>query len=70
MRLHHRNVLVRRRVKHDVGLVSAEDSIHAWGIANVGEKRMNQQGRILPPKLSLDVEEIVLGVLKENDPSR
>ena len=73
VRLHHRNVLVRRRVHDDMGPVLREEGPHPDLVAAVRHERLDRrvaEAPERPDELLFDVEEGELGALHEEDARR
>ena len=70
IRLHHRDVLVRRRVEDDTRAVLVEDLAHLDAVLHVADDRGGGVKPALVDELALDLEQRRLSVVDEDDPRR
>ena len=68
--LHHRHVLVRRRVEDDRGTMRADDLLDPSPVAHVADHGDQAQGRELLPHLHLEEEQRALRDLEQDQPRR
>ena len=67
---HHRHVLVRRCVKHDLRPIGLENLLHPPRVGDIGKQGFEGRAGIKAGKLLLDEKQGVLGTLHEEQPAR